>query len=330
MRNDKLDEAQARIKIAGRNINNLRYADDTTLMAESEEELRSLLMKEESEKVGLKFNIQKTKIMTSSPITSWQIDGETMETVRDFILGGLKITADGDCNHEIKRCLLLGRKARTNLDSILKSRDITLPTKVHLIKAMIFPVVMYVCESWTIKKADCQRIDAFELWCWRRLLRVPWSARWSYQSILKEISPEYSSEGLTLKLKLQSFGHLMRRTNSFKKPWCWERLRTGEGDDREWDGWLASPTWWTWVSVGSGSCWWTGKPGVLQSMGSQRHDWATELNWTKNSWYSSIFNILHSIYNLYTIYVAFPFPKGSSQPRDQTQVSCIADRFFTR
>ena len=177
MRNDKLDEAQARIKIAGRNINNLRYADDTTLMAESEEELRSLLMKEESEKVGLKFNIQKTKIMTSSPITSWQIDGETMETVRDFILGGLKITADGDCNHEIKRCLLLGRKARTNLDSILKSRDITLPTKVYLVKAMVFPVVMYVCESWTIKKADCQIIDAFELWCWRRLLRVPWSAR---------------------------------------------------------------------------------------------------------------------------------------------------------
>ena len=145
MQNVRLDTAQAGIKIARRNINNLRYADDTTLMAESEEELRSLLMKEESEKVGLKFNIQKTKIMTSSPITSWQIDGETMETVRDFILGGLKITADGDCNHEIKRCLLLGRKARTNLDSILKSRDITLPTKVHLIKAMIFPVVMYGC-----------------------------------------------------------------------------------------------------------------------------------------------------------------------------------------
>ena len=157
-----------------RNINNLRYADDTTLMAESEEELKSLLMKvkAESEKVGLKRNIQKTKIMASSPITSWQIDGETMETVADFIFLGSKITADGDCSHEIKRHLLLGRKVMTNLESILKSRDITLPTKVHLVKAMVIPVVTYGCESWTIKKAECRRIDAFELWCWRRLLKI--------------------------------------------------------------------------------------------------------------------------------------------------------------
>ena len=172
---------------------------------------------EESEKVGLKLNIQKTKIMTSGPITSWQIDGETMEMVRDFIFLGSKITEDGDCSHEIKRHLLLGRKAMTKLESILKSRDITLPTKVHLVKAMVFPVVMYVCESWTIKKAECRRIDAFELWCWRRLLRVPWTARRSNQSILKEISPKYSLEGLMLKLKLQYFGHLMRRADSFEK-----------------------------------------------------------------------------------------------------------------
>ena len=197
MRNAGLEEAQAGIKIAGRNINNLRYADDTTLMAESEEERKSLLMKmkEESEKVGLKLNIQKTKITTSGPIILWQIRGETIETVTDFILGGSKITADGDFCHEIKRCLLLGRKVMTNLDSLLKSRDITLPTKVHLVKAMVFPVVRYGCESWTIKKTEHQRIDALELWCWRRLLRVPWTARRSNQLILKEISPEYSLEG---------------------------------------------------------------------------------------------------------------------------------------
>ena len=203
MRKTGLEEAQAGIKIAGRNINNLRYADDTTLMAESEEELKSLLMKvKESEKVGLKLNIQKTKIMASGPITSWEIDGETVETVADFIFLGSKITADGDCSHEIKRRLLLGRKVMINLDSILKSRDITLPAKVHLVKAVVFPVVMYGCESWTIKKAEHRRIDAFELWCWRRLLRVPWTARKSKQSTLKEISPEYSLEGLMLKLKL--------------------------------------------------------------------------------------------------------------------------------
>ena len=179
MRNAGLEEAQAGVKIAGRNINNLRYADDTTLMAESEEELKNLLMKlkEESEKVGLKLNIQKTKIMASSPITSWDIDGETVERVADFIFWGSKITTDGDCSHEIKRHLLLGRKVMTNLDSVFKSKDITLPTKVHLVKAMVFPVVMYGCESWAVKKAERRRIDAFELWCWRRLLRVPWTAR---------------------------------------------------------------------------------------------------------------------------------------------------------
>ena len=170
-----MDEAQAGIKIAGRNVNNLRYADDTTLMAESEEELKTLLMKvkEESEKVGLKLNIQKTKIMPSSPITSWDIDGKKVETVSDFTFLGSKITADGDCSHEIKRCLLLGRKVLTNLDSIFKSRDITLPTKVHLVKAMVFPVVIYGCDSWTVKNAEHRRIDMFELWCCRRLLRVP-------------------------------------------------------------------------------------------------------------------------------------------------------------
>ena len=201
-----------------RNINNLRYADDTTLMAESEEELESLLMKvkEESEKVGLKLNIQKSKIMAFGPIPSWEIDGETVETVSDFIFLDSKITADGDCSHEIKRRLLLGRKVMTNLDSIFKSRDITFPTRVSLVKAVVFPVVMYGCESWTMKKAECRRIDAFELWCWGRLLRVPWTARRSNQSILK-ISPGCSLEGLMLKLKLQYFGRLMRRVDSLEK-----------------------------------------------------------------------------------------------------------------
>jgi len=211
MKNPGLDEAQAGIKIAGRNINNLTFADDTTLMTESEEQLKSLLMKvkEESEKVVLKLNIQKTKIMAFGPITSLQIDGETLDTVADFILGGSKITAGCDCSHEIKRCFPFGRKVMTNLDSILKIRAITFPAKVHLVKTVFFPVVLYGCESWTMKKTEHLRIDAFELWCWRRLLSVPWTARRSSQSILKEISPEYSLEGLTLKLKLQYFGHLM-------------------------------------------------------------------------------------------------------------------------
>ena len=285
MKSAGLDEAQAGIKIAGRNINNLRYADDTTLMAESEEKLNSLLMKvkEESEKVGLKLNIQKTKIMASSPITSWEIDGETFETVADFIFLCSKITADGDWSHEIKRPLLLGRKVMTKLDSIFKSRDITLPTKVHLVKAMVFPVAMYGCESWTIKKAECRRIDAFELWLLEKtLLRVPWTARRSNQSNLKEISPESSLEGLILKLKLQYFGPLMQRAVSFEKTLMLGKI---EGRRRRgyrgWDGWMASPTQWIWVWINPGSWWWTRRPGMLQFMGSQRvgHNWATELNW---------------------------------------------------
>ena len=204
MQNDRLDEWQIEIKIARRNINNLTYVDDTTLMADSEEEWKSLLMKvkEESEKAGLKFNIQKTKITASDPITSWQIDGEKMETVTDFIFLDSKITVDSDCSYKIKRRLLLGGKAMTNLDSVLKSRDITLPTKVHIVKAMVFPVVTYGCESWITKNAEHQGTDAFKLWCWKRPLRVPWTARRSNQSILKEINPENSLEGLMLKVKL--------------------------------------------------------------------------------------------------------------------------------
>ena len=239
-------------------------------MAENEEELKSLLMKVkvESEKVSLKLNVQNMKIMASGPMTSWQIDGETVETVSDFIFWGSKITADGDCSHEIKRHLLLGRKVMTNLDSIFKSRDITLPTKVRLVKAMVFPGVMYWCESWTMKKAEHQRIDAFELWCWRRLLRVPWTARRSNQSILKKVNPGISLEGMMLKLKLQYFGHLMQRVDSLEKTLMLVaiggRRRVGR---------------WTWVWVNSRSWWWTGRPGVLRFLGSQRvgHDWATEL-----------------------------------------------------
>ena len=195
---------------------------------------------------------------------------------------GSKITSYGDCSHEIKRWLLLGRKVMTNLDSILKSRDITLSTKVHLVKAMVFPVVMYGCENWTIKKVEHQRIDAFELWYWRRLLRVPWTARRSNQSILKEISPGCSLEGRMLKLRLQYIATWWEELTHLKRPWCWERLRAGgEGDDRGWDGWIASPTQWSWVWVNSGSWWWTGRPGMLWFMGLQRvrHDWETELNW---------------------------------------------------
>ena len=193
--------------------------------------------------------------MASSPITSWQINGETVETVAEFLWGS-KITVDGDWSHKIKRCLLLGRKAMINLDSILKSRDITLSTNVRLVKAMVFPVVMYGCESWTVKKAERQRIDAFELWCWRRLLRVPWTAWSSNQSVLKEIHPKYSLEGLMFKLKRQYFGHLMWRTDHLKRPWCFSKLKAGgEEVDRGWDGWMASLTQCTWVWVNS-ACWW--------------------------------------------------------------------------
>ena len=220
MRNTGLEEAQAGIKIVGRNINKFRYADDITLMAESEEKLKSLWMKVkvESEKVALKLNIQKMKIMASGLITSPEIDGETVETVSDFIFWGSIITADGDCSHEDKRHLFFGRRVMTNLDSILKSRDITLPTNVHLFKSMAFPVVMYGCESWTINRAEHRRIDAFELWCWRRLLRVPWTARRSNQTILNEISPGCPLVGLMLKLKLQYFGHLSEELTHWKRP----------------------------------------------------------------------------------------------------------------
>ena len=238
MRNSGLEEAQAGIKTARRNINNLRYANDTTLTAESEEELKSLLtkVKQESEKVGLKLNIQKTKIMAYVPIPSWEIDEETVETVADFIFLCSKITADGDCSDQIKICLLLGRKAMTNLDSIFKSRDITLPTKVHLVKAMVFPVVMYGCESWTVKKAEHRRIDAFELWCLRRLLRVPWTAKISNQSILKEISPGCSLEGMMLKLKLQYFGEVLThwKNSDAVRDWGQEEKGTTENEMAGW------------------------------------------------------------------------------------------------
>ena len=221
--------------------------------------------------------------MAFGPTTSWEIDGETVETVSDFIFLGSKITADGEGSQETKRRLLLGKKVMTNLDSIFKSRDITLPTKVCLVKAMVFPVVMYGCESWTVKKAECLRIDAFELWCWRRLLRVPWTARRSKQSILKEISPGISLEGLMLKLKLQYFGHLTWRVDSLEKTLMLGgiggRRRRGRQRMRWLDGIL---TRWTWVWVNSRSWWWTGRPGVLWFMGLQRvgHDWATDLIWS--------------------------------------------------
>ena len=214
---------------------------------------------------------------------SWKIDGETVETVSDFILGGSKITADGDCSYEIKRRLLLGRKVMTNLDSILKSRDITLPTKVRLVKAMVFPVVIYGCESWTLRKAECRKIDAFELWCWRRLLRVPWTSRRSNQYIIKEISPGYSLEGLMLSWNSNTLATSCGELTHWKRPWCWEGLGAGgEGDNRGWHGWMASPTQWAWVWVNSGSWWCTGRPGMLWFMGLQRvgHNWVTELNWT--------------------------------------------------
>ena len=266
MWNAVLDDSQAGIKIVRRDINNLRYTDDTTLMAESKEELKSLLMrvKEESEKSGLKFSIQKPKIMASGLITSWQIDEETMGTLADFIFLGSKITVAGDCRHELKRHLLFGRKATTNLDSVLnpwlihvnvwqkplqyckvislqlikinekklKSRDIIFTTKVCIVKATVCPKAVYGCESWTIKKTEHQRADAFESWCWKRLLRVPWTARRSNQSILKEINPEYSLEGLRLKLKLQYFGNLMWKADSLEKT-----LMLGNIEGRRRRGW---------------------------------------------------------------------------------------------
>ena len=306
-------------------------------MAESEEELKSLLMKvkEESEEAGLKLNIQKTKIMTSGPISSWAVDEETVETVADFIFGGFKNTADGDCNHEIKRHLLLGRKAMTNLDSVLKSRDITLLTKAHIVKAMVFPVVMYGCESWTIKKANHWRTDAFELWCWRRLLRVPWTTRRSNQSILKEISSKYSLEGLMLKLKRNTLATWCEELTHLKRPWCWERLKAGgEGDGSGWDGWMASPTQWTWVWASSGRWWRTGKPGVLLSMDSQRvgHAWATDQyllslghilrNEIAESYGNSRLNILRNSQTMYSMVATTLYIPTSNVWRFNFSTSC--------
>ena len=227
--------------------------------------------------------------MASSLITSWQIDGETVETVIDFILGGFRITADGDCSHEIKRRLLLGRKAMTNQDSILKGRDITLPTNVPLVKALVFPVVMYGCESWTTKKAEHQRIGAFELRCWRRLLRVPWTTRRSNQSTLKEISPNIHWKDWCWSWNSNTLATWCEELTHWKRPWCWERLKAwGEGDNRGWDGWMASPTWWTWVWASSGRWGWTGKPACCSPWGHKVSQ-LSQLNWTENICTDTIF-----------------------------------------
>ena len=340
MWNARLDEAQDGIKIAGRNINNLRHVDDTTLMAEGEEELKSLLMKvkEETEKASLKFNIQKIKIMGPSPIISWQIDGET---VTDFIFLGSKITADGDCSLEIKRCLLLERKAMTNLDSLLKSRDITLPTKIHLVKAMVFPVVMYGCESWTIKKAEHWRIDALELWCWRRLLRVPWTARRSNQSILKEISPKYGKTDAGAETPIlwapDVKNWLIGKDSDAGKDWGQEEKGT-----TGWNDWVASLTWWTWVWASS-RCWWWDREAWHDAVHGVSKSWTRlnawhELNWAKISVYilssptlgdtldcslpvSSVPGIFQArIWEWVTIF----YSRGSSWPKGRTRVSCVS------
>ena len=247
MRNAGLEEAQAGIKIARRNINNLRYADDTTLMAESEEELKCLLMKvkEKSEKVGLKLNIQKTKVMPSKPVSSRQIDGERVETVRVFILGGSKITADGDCSHEIKKTLTPWKESRQTRQHI-KKQSHYFANKGPSSQSYGFSAFMYGCESWTVKKAERWRIDAFELWCWRRLLRVPWTARRSNQSILKRSALNIHWKDWCWSWNCNTLTTWCEELTHLKRPWCWERLRAGgEGDDRGWDGWMASLTQWT-------------------------------------------------------------------------------------
>ena len=314
MWNAGLDEAQARIKIAGRNINNFRRTDDTTLMEESKEELKSLLMKvkEAGEKVGLKLNIQETKIMASVPITSGQIVGETMETVTDFIFLGSQTTADGDYSHEIKRHLLCGRKVMTNLDSILKSRDITLPTNFHLVKAMVFSsshVWMWKLdykESWVLKN-----------WCFWTVVLEKTLESPLYCKEIKPVNPKGNQSWIFIgrtwcwSWNYNPLAIWCEELTHWKRPWCWERLKAGgEGDNKGWDGWMASPTQWTWVWVSSGSWWWTGKPDVLQSMGSQRarHDWATctavhEVtksqtrlsNWTEQNWILSIVTMLKRV-----------------------------------
>ena len=282
-----LDEAQGGIKISGRNINNLRYADATTLTAYNEEELKSLLrkVKEESKKAGLELNIQKMKIMSPGPITSWQIDGETMETVRDFIFLGPQITADGHCSHELKRCLSLGRKAMTNIDSILKSRDLTLPTKFHLVKAMVFPVVMY-------RELDHKEGWALENWCfWTvelgKTLESPLDCKESQPVNTKGNQSRVFIESTDAEAKAPVLwppdvkNWLIGKDPDAGKDWRQEEKGRG------WDGWMASPTQWTWVWANSMSWWWTGKPGMLQSTGLQRvrQDWATGLNWTELNWF---------------------------------------------
>ena len=298
MRNARLDEAQAWLKISGRNINNLRYADNTTLMEESEEELKSLLMKfkEESEKAGLKLSTQKTKIVASCPSTSWQIDRETMETVTDFIFLGSKITADVDCSHEIKRHLLIESKVMTNLDSILKKQRHYFANKV--MSSQSYDFSSSHVWIWELDHKECWALS-------KTLLGVPWTSRRSNQWILKKICPEYSLEGLMLNLNFNTMATWWEILTHYKGPWRWERLKAGEEDNREWDGWMASLTCWTWVWPSSESWWLTGKPGVLQSMGFQRvrHRWATELNWIyfEFIFYMVLENNLISLFYMLTV-----------------------------